>query len=120
MRKIQPEVTHSALVQLCRQRSRTRCAVGATCTSGDATACRVNVGSTRGIKMSFTSNQIRENGFIHALADDAADEIDAMETRIDQLELCLRECDVALEMLSGLGPVKAIRARIAELVGRAA
>jgi hypothetical protein len=70
--------------------------------------------------MSITSSRIRENGFIHALADDAADEIESLEARIDQLELCLRECDVALEMISGIGAVKAIRARIAQLVGRAA
>lgn len=36
--------------------------------------------------MSFTSSQIRESGFIHGLADDAADEIEQLESRIAQLE----------------------------------
>ena len=35
--------------------------------------------------MSITSDRIRENGFIHPLADDAADEIEALESERDAL-----------------------------------
>lgn len=39
--------------------------------------------------MSITSDQIREFGFIHALADDAADEIEALEAQNEKLiEVC--------------------------------
>lgn len=48
--------------------------------------------------MSFTSSQIRESGFIHGLADDAADEIEQFEVeerklkyRIAQLEADLAD-----------------------------
>lgn len=64
--------------------------------------------------MSITSERIREFGFIHALADDAADEIEVMEARIDKLELCLRECDAALNILAKFRDVEKLRVHIAE------
>ena len=49
--------------------------------------------------MSITSDRIREYGFIHDLADAAADEIDALEaeivsmqSKVDMLEDALRCC----------------------------
>jgi hypothetical protein len=35
--------------------------------------------------MSITSERIKENAFIHALADDAAEEIEALEKEIERL-----------------------------------
>lgn len=65
--------------------------------------------------MSFYADKLREHGnndFDHEIAD----EIERLEAQIDRMQVCLRECDAALGMLSSLGSVVALRCQIAVLV----
>jgi len=63
--------------------------------------------------MSITSDRIRENDFIHALADDAADDIEQLEACNAELEkevealtnerdLNVRQCDANTQLISQL------------------